>query len=730
MKRRRLAAIAFMAMVLVSAVLVACDVYMDGGTAVQEVFENDLIEDGVYLADGSAILTIKPAVGVPEEIDHYEVRVYRHGESKAVFVLNVPYEDKDVEVALSLQRGLYDIEVVGIHQKADSSFIVVCKGSFEGYRLTKACEGVAVQLSDVGHIMVHYERVAPTCEQDGNIEYWYCKRCERSFQDEEGTTLIVGSIVLGKLHPQSLVKVEAVDATCTHEGNIEYWKCPVCGNWYRDGLGEILIEDKADVVVAKLPHNPDSAWHHDSACPDSHWHECTVCGLKIDAEPHSWDDGVVTKDPTETEQGERTYTCTVCAATRVEPIDPTGEHEWETVAFESKDPTCTEDGYYKYKCKDCGAEKTDVLKALGHDVEPFDFVPAGCETAGHKAYWQCNRCGKYFSDAELVNETTWNEIELPANGHRSETWCDDGETGSGHWKVCTVCGKMFDSGKHALVENAEEKYLKSPATCESPAVYYKSCETCGWKSGETFTHGTVTGHEPVEVAYKPSTCTEEGVRHHWHCNNCGGNFEDAACTKKIDDVSIDMVPHTFDYEGKSYQIDAENGLHSVKCKVCGTPDVNNWTKHSSTNPTSYGHNGTCHWEICVCGYHLTKDENHIWNLVGGKNVCSVCGRTADDDKTESSGFDVDVSNPEPQGRLELEQKGNVWTFTFEDEKVGTTAEVKRIEWYVNGVKQSETSNEFTLMYPERRSYTVMCIFFNSKSAASRDVTITGTGERK
>ncbi len=726
MKRRVLATFACIAIVLVSAMLAACDVYMDGGTAVQEVFENDLVKDGVYLADGNGVLTIKPAYGVPEEIAHYEVAVFRHGETKAALAFNVPYEKKDIEVPLPMQRGLYDIEVVGVHRKADSSFIVVCKGSFKGYSLTKAGESVAVELFDVGHDMVHYERVSPTCEQDGNIEYWYCKRCERNFQNEDGTTAIVGSVVLRKLHPQSLEKVEAIAATCTSEGNVEYWKCHICGNWYSDGLGESLIGDKADVVVPKLPHEPDSVWHHDSTCPDSHWHECTACGLKIDAEPHTWGDGVVAKEPTENEQGEMTYTCTVCGAKKTEFMDPTGEHDWETVAFDSKDPTCTEDGYFKYKCKDCDAEKTDVLKALGHDIESFGEAAAGCDAEGHKEYWHCKRCGKYFSDGALANETSWDKLVIPA-GYRGDRWSSNAE---GHWKVCEVCGKSFDSGEHTLVENPEDRYRKESATCTLPAVYFKSCETCGWASSETFNYGTVTGHVAVEVEGSDPSCTKEGVLHHWHCNNCEGNFEDKACTKPMTKISINKTPHTFDYEGKSYEIDVKNGLHSVKCKVCGTPDADNWTKHSSTNPKSYGRNDACHWEICVCGYHLTEDEKHIWNLEGGKNVCSVCGGTANDDKTESSGFDVDVSNPEPKGHLEKKEKGNVWTFTFVDERAGTTAEVKRIEWYVNGVKQSETSNTFTLMYPERRSYTVMCIFYNSKSAASRDVTITGTGERK
>lgn len=726
MNRRVLAAIACIAIVLASATLVACDVYMDGGTAVQEVFENDLIEDGVYLADGNGMLAIKPASDVPEEIDHYEVSVFRHGEAKATLSFNVPYEDKEIEVALYIQRGLYNIEVVGVHQKADSSFIVVCKGSFKGYSLTKAGESVAVELFDVGHDMVHYERVSPTCEQDGNIEYWYCKRCERNFQDEAGTTAIVGSVVLRKLHPQSLEKVEAVDATCTSEGNVEYWKCPVCGKWYSDGLGESLIADKADVVVPKLPHSPDAAWHHDSSCPDRHWHVCTICGIKMSAESHAWNDGEVTKDPTENEQGERMYTCTVCGARKTEPIDPTGEHEWETSPFESKEPSCTENGYSKYRCKDCDAVKTVTVEALGHDKEQVDALAAGCETAGHKEYWYCKRCDKYFSDAGLANETTWEEIVIPA-GHHGDRWSSNTE---GHWKNCEVCGKSFDSGEHTLVEKVEETYLNTPASCTTPATYFKSCGICGWVSSETFKYGTVVGHVAVEVEGSEPTCTEEGVIHHWHCNNCGQNFKDEHCTNKIDSVYIKKVPHTFNYEGKSYEIDKETGLyHSIKCKVCGTPD-GNWTKHASNNPRSYGRNDTHHWEICVCGYHLTEGEEHTWEFVGGKNVCSVCGRVADDDKTESSGFDVDVSNPEPKGHLENEEKGNVWTFEFVDERVGTSAEVKRIEWYVNGVKQDETSNVFELMYPERRSYTVMCIFFNSKSAASKDVTITGTGERK
>lgn len=51
---------------------------------------------------------------------------------------------------------------------------------------------------------------------------------------------------------------------------------------------------------------------------------CTLCGETtteaIKAQGHKWDDGVVTKEATETAEGEKTYTCTVCKATKKEAI--------------------------------------------------------------------------------------------------------------------------------------------------------------------------------------------------------------------------------------------------------------------------------------------------------------------------------------------------------------------------------------------------------------------------
>ena len=78
-----------------------------------------------------------------------------------------------------------------------------------------------------------------------------------------------------------------------------------------------------------------------------------------------------------------------------------------------------------------------------------------------------------------------------------------------HWHECTVCGAETERMNHSdsdddhlcdtcgkkmtehdfTAEKAEEKYLKAAATCQSPAVYCKSCTICGAQGTETFEQG-------------------------------------------------------------------------------------------------------------------------------------------------------------------------------------------------------------------------------------------------
>ena len=88
---------------------------------------------------------------------------------------------------------------------------------------------------------------------------------------------------------------------------------------------------------------------------------------------HVWNEGEITKEPTCTVAGEKTYTCTICQKTRTEDINPKGHEYAEKV---EKDATCTEAGEKIYTCE-CGDKHTEEIPAKGHH-----FINGTCTDCG------------------------------------------------------------------------------------------------------------------------------------------------------------------------------------------------------------------------------------------------------------------------------------------------------------------------------------------------------------
>lgn len=81
---------------------------------------------------------------------------------------------------------------------------------------------------------------------------------------------------------------------------------------YKDGTEE-------DVEIPALGHNPKEEWTY-IAGEKKHYHACSRCDEKLDETTCTFDEGTVTKEPTAKEEGEMTYTCTVCGGTYTEAI--------------------------------------------------------------------------------------------------------------------------------------------------------------------------------------------------------------------------------------------------------------------------------------------------------------------------------------------------------------------------------------------------------------------------
>ena len=137
---------------------------------------------------------------------------------------------------------------------------------------------------------------------------------------------------------------------------------------------------------------------------------CDNCGEVVSTKEipatgaHTWDNGTVTTEPTETTPGVRTFTCAVCGQTRTETIPATGAHDYQFT--KNVAPTCTADGYDLYTCSGCGAtEKRNSKPALGHKWDSGTVTTEPTETTPGVRTYTCTVCGQ-----------TKNEIIPPTGG--------------------------------------------------------------------------------------------------------------------------------------------------------------------------------------------------------------------------------------------------------------------------------------------------------------------------
>ena len=121
-------------------------------------------------------------------------------------------------------------------------------------------------------------------------------------------------------------------------------------------------------------HTYSEQWSHNDT---DHWHACTGadCDEVTDKAAHTWDNGTITAEPTCTAKGEKTYTCTVCSATKTEEIattDHTFSDKWES-----------DDTHHWHKCINCDeisgkaehSYSADGVCVCGYKTIPEETLP-------------------------------------------------------------------------------------------------------------------------------------------------------------------------------------------------------------------------------------------------------------------------------------------------------------------------------------------------------------------
>ena len=141
---------------------------------------------------------------------------------------------------------------------------------------------------------------------------------------------------------------------------------------------------------------------------------CAVCGETVstgEAIPalgHDWDDGVVTKAPTCTEDGVLTYICTHDAShMRTEAIPALG-HDYQSVVTE---PTCTEPGFTTHTCARCGNSYVDSeTAALGHRWDDGVVTQQPTGSAEGVKTFTCVRCGETRTESVPKLENPFDDV--------------------------------------------------------------------------------------------------------------------------------------------------------------------------------------------------------------------------------------------------------------------------------------------------------------------------------
>lgn len=242
--------------------------------------------------------------------------------------------------------------------------------------------------------------------------------------------------------------------------------------------------------------------------------------------------------------------------------------------------TCTTNAIY-YKSCACGQVSTtetfeDKDTKLGHEytkqIKDAKYLKSqGSNCQEHDAYWYaCSRCDVSAKDDENAQDKYYESAEV-GNHVLSKDWNKDSNN---HWHSCTVpgCNEVSDKGNHVYDQEVESsEYLATPATCMTPARYYKSC-ICGAKGTEAFAAtGTYLGHAYIEVKNpqflreKATNCKEHDT--YWYvCSRCGKTSK--TINKYYEDKDSKGEHISSDWIIDQQPTVAKEGSKHKECTVC------------------------------------------------------------------------------------------------------------------------------------------------------------------
>lgn len=341
--------------------------------------------------------------------------------------------------------------------------------------------------------------------------------------------------------------------------------------------GEIILKDKKASNCTEDGYTGDRVYSCCEAVVES--------GTVLQARGHSYDSGTITKPATCSEQGVKTYTCSVCNDTKTENIAKNeNNHTGATVLKNKVNPSCSENGFSgdtyckdcdtklssgkniektghtwnsgvvtkastcnqkgakTYTCQKCNTTKTediavDKTKHTG-GTQTKNVVAASCRTTGYTGDVVCYGCGEILSAGQVVEKTQNHKASAPVKENIKDADCThDGSYDNVSY--CEVCHKEMSRTK------VETKALGHTWVSSKSAEKTYVCSVCGATKNEEV-HSHV--HEKTVV---PATKNADG-KIEWKC--ACGDVKSSETIRKIKSVSLSTTSYTYNGKNKKPKV--------------------------------------------------------------------------------------------------------------------------------------------------------------------------------
>ena len=361
----------------------------------------------------------------------------------------------------------------------------------------------------------------------GNDAFWRCNKLKHVYyggSDLQWKEIEIGYsndaltkaiIHYASTHAHNVEHVPGKAASCTETGNLEYWHCLICGEYFTD---EDCTQsaDEANVILPALGHAMAETEAKAATCTqdgNNRYFTCSTCGK-------------VFKD----EQGTQETTV-----------------------------------------------QAEILPALGHTTTLVDTVAPTCTQPGNKAYYICETCGRAFKDKQGTQATTVRAEAVPALGHtevtdqRVEPTCT--KTGLTEGTHCSVCDEVLTAQKEIPAKGHSEVIDEgTEPTCTKPGLTEgKHCSVCN----EVLTAQEeipAKGHDVEKVEAKDATCTEDGNNDYYVCRVCGEAFKDEKCEQAttVEAETLSALGHEITkVEAAEPTWEAAGNIEYYICSRCG-----------------------------------------------------------------------------------------------------------------------------------------------------------------